>query len=103
MPAAEPRETDPLLSQETDNEGRDPDGQTDKLHRALSARQVTTIALGGAIGTGLFLGTGRSLAAGGPGTMLICYGITGFIVCVGPRELGRPLIHGCTDISHCFC
>ncbi len=29
------------------------------LHRALSARQVTMIALAGTIGTGLFLGTGR--------------------------------------------
>jgi amino acid transporter, AAT family len=66
-------ETEPLLPQQNvDRETR--------LHRSLSARQVQTIALGGAIGTGLFLGTGRSLAAGGPGTMLACYGLTGFIV-----------------------
>ena len=80
MPGAEPRETDPLLQREADNDTQNLVGQTDQLHRALSARQVVLIALGGAIGTGLFLGTGRSLAIGGPGTMLICYTITGFIV-----------------------
>lgn len=77
---AEPRETEPLLQQEVGNDAQNLVGQTQKLHRALSARQVTTIALGGAIGTGLFLGTGRPLATGGPGTMLVCYTITGFIV-----------------------
>lgn len=34
------------------------------LRRGLSARQVQMIALAGTIGTGLFLGTGKSLAAG---------------------------------------
>jgi amino acid permease len=35
------------------------------LQRGLSARQVQMIALAGTIGTGLFLGTGKSLAEGG--------------------------------------
>jgi amino acid transporter, AAT family len=35
---------------------------------------------GGTIGTGLFLGTGKSLATGGPGSMLIAYLIVGVIV-----------------------
>jgi amino acid permease len=59
------------------------------LVRGLSARQVQTIAIGGTIGTGLFLGTGRSLAIGGPGTMLVCYGVTGFIVYVTLLLLGE--------------
>ena len=41
------------------------------LHRGLSARQVSMIAIAGTIGTGLFLGTGKSLAQGGPASMLI--------------------------------
>jgi hypothetical protein len=43
-------------------------GDDTKLHlqRALSARQVQMIALAGTIGTGLFLGTGKSLAEGTP-------------------------------------
>ena len=50
------------------------------LHRSLSFRQAQMIAIGGTIGTGLFLCTGRSLAQGGPATMLICYSVVGFIV-----------------------
>jgi AAT family amino acid transporter len=38
------------------------------------------IAIGGTIGTGLFLGTGKSLATGGPASMLIGYAIVGGIV-----------------------
>ncbi|BGP24095.1 Basic amino-acid permease [Rhodotorula toruloides] len=43
------------------------------LKRSLSARQVSMIAIGGTIGTGLFLGTGRALHTGGPGSLLINY------------------------------
>jgi AAT family amino acid transporter len=52
----------------------------DKLARKLSARQIQMIAIGGTIGTGLFLGTGKSLAVGGPASMLIAYIIVGGIV-----------------------
>lgn len=59
------------------------------LRRGLSARQVQMIAIAGTIGTGLFLGTGRSLAQGGPASMLICYSIVGFIVHVTLLLLGE--------------
>ncbi|KAJ6495650.1 amino acid permease-domain-containing protein [Mycena vitilis] len=59
------------------------------LHRGLSARQVQMIAIAGTIGTGLFLGTGKSLAEGGPASMLICYGLVGFIVYVTLLLLGE--------------
>lgn len=59
------------------------------LHRGLSARQVSMIAIAGTIGTGLFLGTGRSLAQGGPASMLICYTIVGFVVYVTLLLLGE--------------
>ncbi|KAJ2931242.1 hypothetical protein H1R20_g5832, partial [Candolleomyces eurysporus] len=59
------------------------------LQRNLSARQVQMIAIGGTIGTGLFLGTGRSLAQGGPASMLICYSVIGFIVYVTLLLLGE--------------
>ena len=59
------------------------------LRRGLSARQVQMIAIAGTIGTGLFLGTGRSLAQGGPASMLICYTIVGFIVHVTLSLLGE--------------
>jgi amino acid permease len=60
-----------------------------KLKRGLSARQVQMIAIAGTIGTGLFLGTGRSLAQGGPASMLICYGFVGFIVYITLLLLGE--------------
>ena len=59
------------------------------LHRGLSSRPVQMIAIGGTIGTGLFLCTGRSLAQGGPATMLICYSVIGFIVYITLLLLGE--------------
>ncbi|KAF8627824.1 hypothetical protein AX15_004245 [Amanita polypyramis BW_CC] len=59
------------------------------LKRGLSSRQVQMIAIAGTIGTGLFLGVGRSLAQGGPASMLICYAIVGFIVYVTLLLLGE--------------
>ncbi|KAK2733923.1 hypothetical protein FQN55_003112 [Onygenales sp. PD_40] len=61
----------------------------DKLARKLSARQVQMIAIGGTIGTGLFLGTGKSLATGGPASMLIAYAIVGAIVFITMLSLGE--------------
>jgi hypothetical protein len=74
------------------------------LHRGLSSRQVQMIAIGGTIGTGLFLGTGRSLAQGGPASMLICYSIVGFIVYVTLLLLGEmatqyPIAGECFSVS----
>jgi len=59
------------------------------LRRGLSSRQVQMIAIAGTIGTGLFLGTGRSLAQGGPASMVISYAIVGFIVYVTLLLLGE--------------
>ncbi|CRG86607.1 Lysine-specific permease [Talaromyces islandicus] len=61
----------------------------DKLSRKLSARQVQMIAIGGTIGTGLFLGTGKSLSTGGPASMLISYAIVGAIVFITMLALGE--------------
>lgn len=66
-----------------------PVDQHHALHRGLSTRQVSMIAIAGTIGTGLFLGTGRSLAQGGPASMLICYAIVGFIVYITLLLLGE--------------
>ncbi|KAG6878725.1 hypothetical protein C0993_011540 [Termitomyces sp. T159_Od127] len=38
----------------------------DSLHRGLKARQISMIALGGAVGTGLIIGSGTALRRGGP-------------------------------------
>lgn len=48
------------------------------LRRTLSARQMTMIAIGGAIGTGLFLGSGFAIGFAGP-SVLISYAIGALI------------------------
>lgn len=50
------------------------------LHRGLRARHTTMIALGGALGSGLLIGTGSALARSGPASIFICYSIVGFVV-----------------------
>lgn len=73
----------------------------DKLARKLSARQVQMIAIGGTIGTGLFLGTGKSLATGGPASMLIAYAIVGAIVFITMLSLGEMAAF--VPIAGSFC
>jgi L-asparagine transporter-like permease len=48
------------------------------LKRTLTPRQLTMIGIGGAIGTGLFMGSGIAIAYAGPG-VLVSYVIAGFI------------------------
>jgi amino acid transporter len=43
------------------------------VQRKLKARHLTMIALGGTIGTGLFVGSGGALAKGGPVGILLGY------------------------------
>jgi AAT family amino acid transporter len=73
----------------------------DRLRRSLSARQVQMIAIGGTIGTGLFLGTGKALATGGPASLLICYAIVGAIVFVTMLSLGE--MSAFRPVSGSFC
>lgn len=76
-------------SQDFGEAGTNPLINADKLARRLSARQVQMIAIGGTIGTGLFLGTGESIAKGGPASTLIAYIICGGIVFVTMLCLGE--------------
>lgn len=48
------------------------------LNRSLTSRQLTMIGIGGAIGTGLFMGSGIAIAYAGPG-VLLSYVVAGFI------------------------
>jgi len=78
------------------------------LHRGLRARQVTMIALGGALGSGLLIGTGSALAQAGPGSIFISYSILGFIVWIVLCSLGEmaawlPLESGFTGYASRFC
>src|ERR1700741_969984 len=61
-------------------------------HKGLKNRQIQMIALGGAIGTGLFLGAGGRLASAGPGLFLV-YGVCGIFVFLILRALGELVLH----------
>jgi len=49
------------------------------LQRGLKNRHIQLIAIGGAIGVGLFLGSGKSIHFAGPSIMLV-YLITGIML-----------------------
>lgn len=51
-----------------------------ELRRELKLRHVNMFAIAGSIGTGLVIGTGKPLAAGGPGRLFISYILVGFCV-----------------------
>ncbi len=61
-------------------------------HKGLKNRQIQMIALGGAIGTGLFLGAGGRLASAGPG-LFVVYAICGIFVFLILRALGELVLH----------
>lgn len=50
-----------------------------QLNKTLKSRHLNMIAIGGSIGAGFFVGSGSALATGGPGALLICFGIIGIV------------------------
>ncbi|SCX26719.1 amino acid permease [Agrobacterium rosae] len=67
-------------------------------HKALKPRQIQMIAIGGAIGTGLFLGAGGRLAVAGP-ALIFVYAICGFFAFLVLRALGELIMHRPTSGS----
>lgn len=63
--------------------------QKEELRRSLQARHMNMIAIGGAIGTGLFLASGGSLASAGPGGAVMAFAITGIMVYFTMTSLGE--------------
>jgi len=62
------------------------------LARRLKSRHIHMIAIGGAIGVGLFLGSGKAIAKAGPG-LLLSYAIGGIAIFFIMRALGELLLH----------
>lgn len=63
--------------------------QTDYLARKLKGRHLQMIAIGGAIGTGLFVGSGSALATGGPASLIIAFGLIGIMLYCTVHALGE--------------
>lgn len=60
--------------------------------RGLGSRQVQMIAIGGAIGVGLFMGAGANIAKAGPSIVLM-YALAGVVVFLIMRALGELLLY----------
>ncbi|HRO95317.1 D-serine/D-alanine/glycine transporter [Citricoccus sp.] len=65
--------------------------QSPHLERALSNRHIQLIAIGGAIGTGLFMGSGKTISVAGPSVIFV-YMIIGFMLFFVMRAMGELLL-----------
>lgn len=67
------------------------DETEDQLNRHLSNRHIQLIAIGGAIGTGLFMGSGKTINLAGPSILLV-YIIIGLMLFFVMRAMGELLL-----------
>lgn len=91
--AATPESKVPKRTSDTGVEHED-----EGYHKGLKPRQVQMIAIGGAIGTGLFMGAGGRLATAGP-SLVISYAVCGFFAFMILRALGELVMHRPTSGS----
>ncbi|QZD33444.1 Lysine-specific permease [Acinetobacter lwoffii] len=70
---------------------------TMQLQRKLSARHLNMIAIGGSIGTGLFLASGATIANAGPGGALLAYVLIGIMIYFLMTSLGELATHNPTS------
>ncbi|KAF2003423.1 amino acid permease [Amniculicola lignicola CBS 123094] len=62
------------------------------LARKLKGRHLQMIAIGGSIGTGLFVGSGQALADGGPAALVISYTLVGIMLYCTVHALGEMAV-----------
>ncbi len=63
--------------------------QGERLHRTLKERHLNMIAIGGAIGTGLFFSCGSAVSQSGPGGALLAFALIGTLVYFLMTSLGE--------------
>ena len=68
------------------------DAGDEGYRKSLKARHINMIAIGGAIGTGLFLGAGGRLAQAGP-SLAIAYAVCGLFAFFVVRALGELILY----------
>lgn len=62
------------------------------LAHKLKGRHMQMIAIGGSIGTGLFVTSGAALSTGGPASLIIAYGIIGILMFCTVQALGEMAV-----------
>jgi D-serine/D-alanine/glycine transporter len=72
------------------------DAQAGELKRELRNRHVQLIAIGGCIGTGLFMGSGKTISMAGPSVLLV-YSTIGIMLFFMMRAMGELLL---SDLSY---
>jgi len=89
----------PIYSSDHDLQQGQLSDNADNLHRRLSNRQIQLLAIGGSIGTALFVSIGNGLAAGGPGSLFIAYTLYSLVVacvnnCISEMIILQPVSGG---------
>lgn len=72
-----------------------------QLEKRLEARHINMIAIGGSIGTGIFLASGYSIFIGGPGGAMMAYGLMAVIVYFLMTSLGEMSTYKPSSGSFC--
>ncbi|KAI8957576.1 amino acid permease/ SLC12A domain-containing protein [Daldinia sp. FL1419] len=89
-PAISEGEKSPKENSLTGGNGqKDVEAGDDQLHRGLRSYHLQFIAIGGTVGTGLFIGSGEALATAGPVGCLIAFLFVGSIVFSVMTSLGE--------------
>lgn len=79
----------------------------DGLQRRLNNRQIQLIAIGGSIGTAIFVSIGGGLAAGGPASLFLAYTLYSFIIglvnnCIAEMTVYQPVSGGFVRLAGHF-
>lgn len=74
------------------NQASSPKQASAQLQRGLRNRHIQLIAMGGAIGTGLFLGSAQVISSAGP-SIILAYAIAGLVAFLMMRQLGEMIVH----------
>ena len=92
-PIDRPDAVDALVSDASGQVSNEALEEESGLQRSLTSRHMQMIAIGGAIGTGLFVAAGATVSTAGPGGALVAYAAIGLMVLLLMQSLGEMTAH----------
>ncbi|TVY83308.1 General amino-acid permease GAP2 [Lachnellula suecica] len=87
--ASEAQKVDPVEGRGFDHAAAAERTANSGLAKKLKGRHLQMIAIGGSIGTGLFVTSGAALSTGGPASLIIAFGIIGILMFCTVQALGE--------------